>query len=172
MISSRNNTCPLALFLKNPPSTTICTHSKKGIQPLTTIITEQQGYYNLVIFLGPGGRLLARLVMEVLPVFGNNLKCWTFFPACNFDVHKKFVNRVEETCVGQSSKQRNKSRPFITRFMSDLEMPNKKLATQSPGSAGQTFCYRLYNKLPTALAIGRFSFWFIKTYPIAGLKLP
>ena len=55
-----------------------------------------------------------------------------FISDCGFDVHKKYVNLVEETCVGPSVVHRKrpnadqKKRNKFGRLLSDLDLPGRK----------------------------------------------
>ena len=66
----------------------------------------------------------------------NNYYC--AFSDCGFDVSKRYVHRVEETCVGPSSSasagnQNRRSKPFIPRIVSNPQLPFKKTSVTTPG---------------------------------------
>ena len=79
-------------------------------------------------------------IPRVVSVNKDNLN--NYYPAfsdCGFDVNKRYVHRVEETCVGPSSSaaaagnQNRRSKPFIPRIVSNPQLPFKKTSVTTPG---------------------------------------
>ena len=79
-------------------------------------------------------------IPRVVSVNKDNLN--NYYPAfsdCGFDVNKRYVHRVEETCVGPSSSaaaagnQNRRSKPFIPRIVSNPQLPFKKTSGTTPG---------------------------------------
>lgn len=54
---------------------------------------------------------------------------------CNFDVQKKFVNRVDESCVGPAKKTR-----LLTK-LADIQVTNKKQTSMNSGKKQTKICY-------------------------------